>query len=195
MSEADRPTNRLPRRTIAKGAAWSVPVVAVGAAAPALAASGGASDIAVGNPCKLPGTAPTGCAELYAGLPGLDPDKSFAFPLLVSNNTPKAVVLKPSITMTSSGLPFAVVGVLVPYCTPIAPGSSVKVIVYANSDNAANSAVTVGFSVPWGHDCSDTDHPPLVLGGLSIPGFSPCSTRIPFPTGSPTCDPPFYQSV
>ena len=34
-------TAGISRRTIAKGAAWAVPVVAVAAAAPAMAASGG----------------------------------------------------------------------------------------------------------------------------------------------------------
>ncbi len=44
-----RPT----RRTVAKGAAWSVPVVAVGAAAPAMAASGGTGGITAS--CVTPG--------------------------------------------------------------------------------------------------------------------------------------------
>ncbi len=46
--------SQISRRTIAKGAAWSVPVVAVGAAAPAMAASKGIFEL-TGAACKLPG--------------------------------------------------------------------------------------------------------------------------------------------
>jgi hypothetical protein len=42
------------RRTVARGAAWAVPVVAVGAAAPAMAASTEFLTF-TGNACKLPG--------------------------------------------------------------------------------------------------------------------------------------------
>jgi hypothetical protein len=42
---ASAPARRPSRRTVARGAAWSVPVLAVGAAAPAFAASGGTGTI------------------------------------------------------------------------------------------------------------------------------------------------------
>jgi hypothetical protein len=190
----DPPESRgVTRRTLAKGVAWSVPAVAVAAAAPALAASGGPPDLAVGTACKLPGNSAQSCADVFAGLPGLDPNKAFAIPVLITNNTTKPIVLKPSVTIISSGLPFNVVGIIPTYCTPIAPGASVKVIVYANSDNSANQSVTLSLTIPWGHDCNDTDHSPIVISGVMIPGFAPCSSRTPFPTGAPTCDPPFYQ--
>ncbi|GGN08728.1 hypothetical protein GCM10009721_40720 [Terrabacter tumescens] len=183
------------RRTVTRGAAWSVPAVVVASAAPAIAASGPSPTNAVGTACKLPGNSAQGCADVFAGLPGLNPDKAFAIPLLVTNNTYKAIVLKSSISISSSGLPFTVVGIVPAYCTSIAPGASVKIIVYANSDNSANQGVTLSMTVPWGHDCDDTDHAPVVVPGVSIPAFPPCSSRVPFPTGSPTCDPPFYQST
>jgi hypothetical protein len=185
---------KLGRRTVAKGMAWSVPAVAVAAAAPALAASGAPPTPAVGTACKLPGNSASGCADIFAGLPGLDPTKAFAVPLLITNNTNKPIVLKPSITITSSGLPFTVVGIVPAYCTPIAPGSSVKVIVYANSDSSANQSVTLGFTIPWGHDCNDADHAPIVISGVVIGSFPPCSSKVPFPEGPPTCNPPFYQT-
>ncbi|HET8988176.1 MAG TPA: hypothetical protein VFN43_06655 [Humibacillus sp.] len=175
--------------------AWSVPAVAVAAAAPALAASGAPPTVAVGEACKLPGNSAQGCANIFAGLPGLDPSKAFAIPMLVTNNTNKSIVLKPSITIGSSGLPFTVVGIIPTYCTSIAPGASVKVIVYANSDNSANQSVTISLTVPWGHDCNDTDHSPVVITGIVIDAFPPCSSNTPFPQGAPTCDPPFYQAV
>ena len=60
-------------------------------------------------------------------------------------------------------------------------------IVYANSDNSANTPVTFDVTVPWGHDCDDTDHPPIVIEDSSfISAFPPCSSTppgAPFPQG------------
>lgn len=198
MAEPTQPTSGVSRRTLSKGVAWAVPAVAVVAASPAYAASGSPPDVAVGAACKLPGASATKkCEDLFAGLPLLDPEKAFAIPLLITNNTDKTIVLKPSITIASTGLPFTVVGIVPDYCTPIpnvAPGNSVKVIVYANSDNSANQSVTLDLTVPWGHDCDDTDHPPVVIEDIYIGSFPPCSSNVPFPTGAPTCDPPFYPA-
>ena len=184
------------RRTVTKAMAWAVPAIAIAAPVPAFAASGGPPGVAVGQACKLPGNSQAGCSEIFAGIPGLDASKAFAIPLLVCNNTDKDIVLKESITITNStGLPFDVKGVNPDYCTPIEPGDCVKVIVYANSDNSANQSVTFDLNVPWGHDCNDTDHPPIVITGVTVDDFPPCSSRVPFPTGAPTCDPPFYQAT
>jgi hypothetical protein len=195
MAEPTQPTSGVSRRTLSKGVAWAVPAVAVVAASPAYAASGSPPDVAVGVACKLPGGSANaqGCAEVFAGIPALDVDKAFAIPLLITNNTDKTIVLQPSITIASTGLPFTVAGIVPDYCTDIAPGESVKVIVYANSDNSANQSVTIDLTVPWGHDCADTDHPPVVVEDIYIDSFPPCSSNTPFPQGAPTCDPPFYQ--
>jgi hypothetical protein len=192
-SSSEPPAKGISRRTVTKAMAWSVPAVAVAASVPAYAASGGPPGVAVGEACKLPGNSAQDCAAIFAGLPGLDPNKAFAIPLQVCNNTSKPIVLKPSITIVSSGLPFTVVGINPTYCTEIDPGECVKVIVYANSDNSANQSVTLQLTVPWGHTCDDTDHAPIVIPNIVISAFPPCSSRVPFPTGAPTCDPPFYQ--
>ena len=194
MSDLEEPKAGVSRRTVAKAMAWSVPAIAIAVPAPAYAASGNPPDVSVGEACKLPGNSAQGCAELFAGLPGLDPSKAFAIPLLICNNTNKDIVLKPSISISSSGLPFNVVGINPDYCTAIAPGDCVKVIVYANSDNSANQSVTLSLTIPWGHDCNDTDHAPIVIPGIVIDSFPPCSSKTPFPQGAPTCDPPFYQA-
>jgi hypothetical protein len=193
MVEPTQPASGVTRRTLSKGAAWAVPAVAVVVTPPAYAASGGPPDRAVGVACKLPGNSAQACADVFAGLPGLDPSKAFAIPLLITNNTDKDIVLKPSTTIASSGLPFTVVGIIPTYCTIIEPGDTVKIIVYANSDSSANQSVTLDFTIPWGHDCDDTDHLPIVLTGIVIGAFPPCSSNTPFPQGAPTCDPPFYQ--
>ncbi len=60
--ESSKPISR---RTVAKGAAWSVPVIAVAAAAPATAAS-------------PPGPAPNGSANYYwSGVPGPDGGRQY----------------------------------------------------------------------------------------------------------------------
>lgn len=46
---------KVSRRTLAVGAAWSVPVIAVASAAPAMAASGQITPTFVGGACKHPG--------------------------------------------------------------------------------------------------------------------------------------------
>ncbi|RXZ46233.1 hypothetical protein [Agromyces binzhouensis] len=194
MSDLEEPKPGVSRRTVAKAMAWSVPAVALAVPAPAYAASGPPPEVLVGVACKLPGaSADKKCADLFAGLPGLDPEKAFAIPLLITNNTSKTIVLKPSISIISSGLPFNVVGVIPDYCTDILPGESVKVIVYANSDNSANQSVDLAITIPWGHDCADTDHAPIVIPSFTVDAFPPRSSKVPFPTGAPTCDPPFYQ--
>ena len=196
MSDIEEPKPGVSRRTVAKAMAWSVPAVALAVPAPAYAASGSPPGVAVGTACKLPGaSADKKCADLFAGLPGLNPDKAFAIPLLVCNNTGKDIVLKPSISIASSGLPFAVVGINPDYCTVIPDGECVKVVVYANSNNSQNQIVTLDVTVPWGHDCNDTDHPPIVIEDVVVDSFPPCSSRQPFPTGAPTCDPPFYDAT
>lgn len=193
MAEPTQPSSGVSRRTLSKGVAWAVPAVAVVAASPAYAVSGSPPDVLVGVACKLPGNSQGDCEELFEGLPGLDPSKAFAIPLLITNNTDKDIVLKPSITIASDGLAFTVVGVNPTYCTVIEPGDSVKVIVYANSDNSANQDVTIDLTIPWGHDCADTEHPPIIIEDVYIEEFQPCSSNTPFPQGPPTCDPPFYQ--
>lgn len=190
------------RRSVAKGAAWAVPAIAVSTSAPAYAASGPPPTVLVGVPCKLPGASQSRCpAEISQGILTGDFSKAFAFPLQVTNNTDKQVVLLPSITISNvrdgdgnPALPFDVQGIYPDYCTPIAPGESVNVIVYANSDNSANDDIYADLAVPWGHDCSNTDHSPIVIPNIYAPAFPPCSSQIPFPTGSPTCTPPFYQA-
>ncbi|WP_353827032.1 hypothetical protein [Agromyces sp. SYSU T0242] len=194
MSDLEEPKPGVSRRTVAKAMAWSVPAVALAVPAPAYAASGPPPQVFVGVACKLPGNSlGTKCAELFAGLPGLNPAKAFAIPLQICNNTSKAIVLQPDILIQSTPLPFQVVGINPPYCTPIQPGECVKVIVYANSDNSANAPATLSLAIPWGHDCNDTDHSPIIIPSYVVDAFPPCSSKTPFPTGAPTCDPPFYQ--
>jgi len=87
--EGERPS-RISRRTVAKGTAWAAPMIAVGVAAPAYAASQG---ILTGNgaACKLPGNS----NERFKGYAlGFSAHNPFASPLVVA-----------IISMTLNGIP------------------------------------------------------------------------------------------
>jgi hypothetical protein len=59
MSELEQqPAGGISRRTVTKAMAWSIPVIAVAAPAPAFAASGGVFTLG-GTGCKLPGSSST----------------------------------------------------------------------------------------------------------------------------------------
>jgi len=75
------PPSGISRRAIAKGMQWAVPVIAVAAPAPALAASG--NEILTGNgaACKLPGNS----ADRFKGYAlGFSAHNAFDVPLLIS---------------------------------------------------------------------------------------------------------------
>jgi len=190
------------RRTVNRALAWSVPAVAVAASVPAFAASGPPPTVLVGVACKIPGASQSRCdPEISQGIFAGDFTKAFAIPLQITNTTSEDLVIKPSITVTNvrdgagnPGLPFVVQGIYPDYCTPIAPGETADVLVYANSDNSENDDVYADLTIYWGHDCTDNDHLPIFIPDLYAPAFPPCSSNTPFPEGAPTCTPPFYQN-
>lgn len=75
------------RRTVMKGAAWSVPVIVVATSAPAMAASEPVFFNITGGACKLPGNS----SEIYKG---------YAFGLTFTNTFASAV----NVTITSMSL-------------------------------------------------------------------------------------------
>lgn len=72
------------RRTLAKGAAWSVPAVAVAAAAPAYASSIPEPEIEFGKACGNTGATKKGCGN----------EKSLQVPLTLSNPTGSDIVFQ-----------------------------------------------------------------------------------------------------
>ena len=90
------------RRRVVKGAAWAVPIIAVGASAPAYAITGEPPTVLVGVACKLSGASQSRFpAETAQGILAGDFSKAFALPVQVTNNTSKPIVLKPSISITN----------------------------------------------------------------------------------------------
>ena len=73
-------TSGISRRTLAKGAAWAVPAVAVAAATPAMAKSGGPPQVTVLDACKQPGKS---CAPEFS--------KGYTFTVRLYNPTGETV--------------------------------------------------------------------------------------------------------
>jgi len=120
---------RLSRRTIATGAAWAVPVIAVGAAAPLAAASGGVIITPLpGASCKLPGQS----------VPGFD----FGYRMFFNINTSVAT----NFCVTGATVPgntssevkiFQVNGdTTAPYCLALVPGDNAMVITVGSTNSA-----------------------------------------------------------
>lgn len=165
MTEAtSRPISR---RTVAKGAAWTAPVILGGVAAPAYAASGGKPTIVGGGMCKLPGGS---CS----------PDiKGYVTNYTVTNLSHNDLWLYtdallapftygPTITSTGElGLSYAGAYIGAAFyapgtSVPVAKNSSVTIQLYAertDSSNQKDFTYTVKFQ--WGHNVTagvDTDH-------------------------------------
>lgn len=178
MTEAtSRPISR---RTVAKGAAWTAPVILGGVAAPAYASSGKKPVISGGPACKLPGGS---CANWRKG---------YLFQFTVTNLSGKLIylytgagygptlVLNPAqVTLAYEGAVAA--GVFYPKGTPVPinPGAPVTVILNGgtNSDSA-NLVATMTATFKWGHTKDpllDTDHAgdPISVS-YAIPGTDPC---------------------
>lgn len=202
MDELEPQKSGISRRTVTKAMAWAVPAIAIAAPAPAFAISGSPPDVVIGQACKLPGASNQGCAGVYANCPGLDTDKAYAFPIQITNTDDQVIYITDVEITTAGTLDFDVRCISPAYCSPIAGGATVTIFVYANSNNSANTEEDVTLTVTWGHSVdttggtctlTDPDHTPVVAGPVHIDAFPPCSSRIPFPTGSPTCTPPFYE--
>lgn len=150
------------RRTVAKGVAWAVPAITLATATPAFAASGNPPEIVAGQAFKWPGES---CPEAP---PGLDATKAYLFTFRVTNNTSKPIYIYvdgSSIT-TDAGITFSLVATTPAQGTPLAPGDSMDLRVWANSSNSGNLTFNATATIAWGHNYPPPDptgHPPVVL--------------------------------
>lgn len=175
MSETTAsPRKGFTRRTLVKGAAWSVPVVAVASSVPAYARSGGGPRITVLDGCKQPGKS---CSPEFS--------KGYTFAVKVENLTNKTVYLYLPGTGTyrpyfqyTSGVIFefgsareyfpatpttpATLGTLVSPLA-LAPGQTRYIAVDGGATgNSANTSATGTLWFAWGHTNTagtDPDHP------------------------------------
>lgn len=171
------PENRpgLSRRTLAKGAAWAAPAVALASAAPALATSGPTPSISFGTACKAPGASCNGFPKGY----------------IVLNtkicNTSSLPVYVYSVTYTTTP-----VGVLPLTYTPppalpflVPANDCVTFNMSASAQNSANHSFTLNVTALWGHtptygtDPQQGEHDATpIYGSVAIPKTPPdcCKT-------------------
>lgn len=160
-SSVTRPT----RRTLVKGAAWSVPVVAMAGAAPAFAASGNPPTVAVGGACKLPGNS---CGNVFV--------KGYVFDVTITNVSDKPIYIYNNITFTENNPDIdlffqaavdATTGDVLTFPVLLQPGQSLAIVLNAGENgNSANQSLAGTMSVPWGHTpdpAGDTEHVPVVV--------------------------------
>lgn len=182
------------RRTVTKGIAWSVPVVAVAGAAPAFAVSSDGPLTLTGSACKLPGNSSVYTnGYVYAAnlVNTLGPNPGDSFIVINSlsvNGVAQSQVGYKYLGLTEPGL--AAACTTNTDCTTSVPdrivlsspdGSSYNLLIYSNNaDNSANAAVVVSYTV---YDCAapgctgvpyiartaPNETPPATSGGGSCP--------------------------
>ena len=114
------------RRSVARGAAWSVPLVAVGVAAPAFAASG----------AKVRVTAVTVCQCAGGGT------KRYALTATFVNSTASPITLNSVVITEASNT----IQNQTPLSTVVAPGTSMVTFYFNRQNNAASGTFTVTFT-------------------------------------------------
>ena len=187
MSDSQPPQPSISRRGVAKGLAWSVPVVVTARAAPAPAASSGSPDGItgeVGAGCKLSGSS---CADVFV--------KGYVFEVIVTNNSGEAIFLynEPGfeimITENNVGITLffqdavdAITGQVIRFPYQMPDGSSLTLLLNAGENGTSgNEAIAGSIFLPWGHTRNPPDghdHPPIQIL------FDYASTP---PFGNPTC--------
>lgn len=174
MTEAT--SKPISRRTVAKGAAWTAPVILGGVAAPAYAASGSTPIITAGPACKLPGQS---CSPF---------SKGYIFLAKVENTSDKDIYLYAPATVTPIGdVDFtlnyngAAVG-----STTYGPGDTITipagqtVILTLNTTRSDSGNLVFSFTISfeWGHTpnpANDRDHVgDPISTTVNVPGTKPC---------------------
>ena len=163
MADTRTPDRSVSRRTLAKGAAWSVPTVALAATAPALASSIQTPPRFVfGGACKSPGNS---CKTF---------PKGYKFTFTICNDSPVDIYIH-TVSYAVSGTNLTLTDQ-----TPkpiLVKANQCEVVVFtADSSNSANQVFTVNMTVGWNHSTTpgpDPDtHNPIVVT-FQVPGTPP----------------------
>ena len=170
MSEATQPISR---RNVAKGIAWTAPLIIGATAAPAYASSGGPPTISIGGACKAPGNS---CNPFVKG---------YIVTMTITNSSHRDVWLyvSPTITVTGTDLALGYAGysvgggALQTGNIKIPAGEYVTVQLNTTSQNSANKAFDLTLSFTWGHTANpadDTEHTgTYVTATTTIPATPP----------------------
>jgi hypothetical protein len=154
---------------VAQGVAWTVPVVAIGRAAPALAASGNEPTGDVGAGCKLAGSS---CAGAFV--------KGYVFEVTLTNTTGQTIFLynqsgfpititenNPDIDLFFQNAVDATTGQIIRFPFEMPNGTMLTVLLNAaENGTSANQPIAGSIFFPWGHTPIPPDphnHPDLEL--------------------------------
>lgn len=156
------------RRTLAAGAAWAVPAVAIAAAAPAMASSAPGPSFKLLGSCKVPGGS---CPELLS--------KGYLFSFEVCNTSGVTLWLYDvTYENITSGLNFTYASPPSPALPIQVPSSSAcqTITFSAEGDNSANKAVSMDMRISWGHTATnggDPDGHTDIIIPISVPAWKP----------------------
>ncbi len=138
------------RRTLVKGAAWSVPVVAMGATAATAAASPNSVTLTFIGGCKLPGGSCAGDPPWYT-------TKGYLFVFAYNNyNSCDVITTGGTITQLSGDFPSG--GLAVQTGVVIAPGEG-TIAIAGESNNSRDLSFSASMTVEWALDCNGDGEP------------------------------------
>ncbi|MFC4139989.1 MULTISPECIES: hypothetical protein [unclassified Microbacterium] len=151
------------RRTVLKGAAWSVPVIAAATAVPFASASEvGVVITSGGNACKLPGGS---CKDKGW-------TKGYLQPLTIDNPTGEAVTVTIPSTVTLALNGVDVTFTVSPSTFTIPAGDSQRVLLnIVDRGNSPTASITG--SIPWSH--SDGGSGSVVISTAATPPCDNCT--------------------
>ena len=175
---------RISRRTIAKGAAWAVPVVPLVVATPAYATSGGGPTGRFIDACTQPGNS---CNKDFGFV------KGYTFTFSISNPTDQTIYVYPTVNNvdnpdsanpadklnplfslvsvppksfdynTARRFTGGAIGVPLLQAEPIAPGQTLQIIINTGTNgNSSNISGAGSVYIAWGHTAvvgGDPEHP------------------------------------
>lgn len=167
MSEKNAPariiesvgTRTVSRRTVARGIAWTTPVVAVATAAPAFAVSRVPPKLVFVGGCKFPGNGSCKTAP-----------KGYAFEFLVTNNDARAISFCNATLAVNAPNPFP--GVTFTYvggCVTVGGGQTGSAFFYfSGSGDSANSPFTGSLTITYANDCGSCATDSVALPAIPI---------------------------
>ena len=150
------------RRTLAAGAAWSVPAIALVSAAPSMAASTPPPTLTLLGQCKSPGNS---CAIF---------PKGYLFTFTVCNNGPEPIYIY-TVTYTTAGTNLTLTNVSPVPTFEILPGCRTMTF-QAHASASANQNFTFTLTLAWGHTLvagADPNPHPNFTGTYSVPSTPP----------------------
>jgi hypothetical protein len=166
MSEKNAPariiesvgTRTVSRRTVARGIAWTTPVVAVATAAPAFAVSRVPPKLEFLGACKFPGNS---CSTA---------NKGYAFAFTVTNNDGRALSFCSASLTINDPNPFPGVNfIYTGGCFTVGGGETGTAYFYfEGSADSANSPFTGSLTVTYANDCASCATDSVALAPIPV---------------------------